>query len=237
VTTLLWVPFHVGEPVRGFAAAATGDVLDEPALEPIAERVADGVRVVVAGDCLAPLAVLAGLQRGRTDPAVVWLDAHGDFNTPSTSPSGYLPGMALAAVVGRTVPGQAEGLALRPVAEERTVLAGARDLDPEESRALAASDVHLAAVSELGPSSVPPGPLLVHVDLDVLDPAAVPAMRYPAPGGATLEDVTGALGRLLATGRVAACSFGATIDEDDPRAPDALAIAARLAEVAVRAGT
>jgi arginase len=56
----------------------------------LADRVSDGASLVYAGDCMAPLGALAGLRRRGVTPFVVWLDAHGDFNTPETTPSGYV---------------------------------------------------------------------------------------------------------------------------------------------------
>ncbi len=60
-----------------------------------------GVSMVAAADCHTSPGVLAGLQRAGHSPGIVWLDAHGDFNTAETSPSGYLGGMSLAIAVGR----------------------------------------------------------------------------------------------------------------------------------------
>jgi len=52
--------------------------------------------LVVSGDCTTSLGIIAGLQRAGRDPGIVWIDAHGDFDTEATSPSGYLGGLALA---------------------------------------------------------------------------------------------------------------------------------------------
>jgi arginase family enzyme len=68
----------------------------------VADSVNDGaVPVSIAGDCCAAIATLAGLQRGGVAPVIVWLDAHGDFNTPETTITGFLGGMPLAMITGR----------------------------------------------------------------------------------------------------------------------------------------
>jgi arginase len=176
---------------------------------------------VLAGDCVSALAVLAGLQRRGLDPAVVWFDAHGDFHTEATTTSGYLGGLPLAKVVGRgdlTLP---RALGMTPVAEHRAVLVDARDLDPPEAEALAASEVRQLVVGDLTPDVLPDGPIHVHVDLDVLDPGSLPGLRFPAPGGPPLEAVAAGVGVVAATGRLAGVSIAATwrpADTDPARA-------------------
>src|SRR6266516_6017523 len=105
--------------------------------------------LVLGGDCLTSLGTLAGLL----DPAVTgiaWFDAHGDFNTPEISLSGYLGGMPLACAVGRGLDDlRARSKMAAPVAERNVALIGARDLDPLEERALAASSVMLVRASAL----------------------------------------------------------------------------------------
>ncbi len=121
---------------------------------PIAEAVAGSVArrelpISIAGDCAASLPVMAGLQGAGLDPVLVWLDAHGDFNTAETSPSGFLGGMPLAMMVGRgdlALP-QASGQA--PVREEDVWLVGARDLDPLEAAALEGSRVNRVELGAL----------------------------------------------------------------------------------------
>jgi arginase len=76
--------------------------------------------------------IVTGLQRRYSDITVVWLDAHGDFNDPVISRSGYLAGMSLAMVTGRAPEVISGPLGLRPVPDERALLIGARDLDDAE---------------------------------------------------------------------------------------------------------
>lgn len=165
---------------------------------------------VLAGDCLSAVAVLAGMQRKGLDPAVVWFDAHGDFHTEETTISGYRGGLPLAKVVGLGDPTFTRALGMSPIAQDRAVLVDARDLDPPEVTALAASDVRHVAVEDLAPDVLPDGPLLLHVDLDVLDPENLRGLRFPAPGGPTLDAVATGVRTVATSGRVSGLSIAAT---------------------------
>ena len=158
---------------------------------------------MVSGDCLVAVAALAGAQRSGSDPALVWLDAHGDMHTRATSTSGYPGGLSLRLALGGDPELIAERIGLRPVAEQRVLLVGARDLDPPEVAFLAASRVRRTTVTGLSAADAPEGPLVVHVDLDVVDPAELPGLLFPAPGGPPASEVVAAVRRLRATGRVA----------------------------------
>ena len=185
--------------------------------------------MVYAGDCLAAIGVLAGLQRAGIDPSLIWFDAHGDFHTWETTRSGFLGGMPLAMIVGRGEQTIVDGVGLAPLDERRVVLVGARDLDPGEDEAVAASALTVVpSVTDLIRWDLPPGALHVHVDLDIVDPREMPAHNYPAPGGPTLRDMEAVLARLAATGRVAAVSFS-TWNPALPGADRAAAAGAALA--------
>jgi len=208
-------------------------------LAPLYRRVADAVAraagggtrpVVVSGDCTTSLGIVAGLQRAGLDPGIVWFDAHGDVQTPETTASGYLGGMPLRLLAGYRPELIAGPLGLRPVPERRIVLAGARDLDPPEAAYLAGAAIARAGVTDLDPAVLPSGPLYVHLDLDVIDPAALPGLRYPAPGGAAPGDVAAALSGLLATGQVAAVGVACTWR---PGHDDGARIASYLTDVLV----
>jgi arginase len=168
------------------------------------DRVADvvagagGPVLVMSGDCTTGLGVLAGLQRAGLDPGIVWLDAHADFHTEATTTSGYLGGLPLALAVGVGTPTLPDLLRLRPVPQERTLLVDARDTDPPEAVLLAGSRVARRSADDLG--ELPDGPLYLHVDLDVCDPADVPDLLFPVPGGPAPDTVRTALGQVAATG-------------------------------------
>ena len=167
-----------------------------------------GRPVVLTGDCAISLGIVAGLQRAGTDPGIVWFDAHGDVQTPETTASGYLAGMPLRLLTGYRPELVASRLGLRPISEHRIVLAGARDLDPPEVTYLAGAAIGRRDLADLG--DLPEGPLYVHVDMDVLDAAALPGLRYPVPGGPDATQLAGALRVLLATGQVAALGLACT---------------------------
>ena len=166
--------------------------------------------VSVAGDCCAAIPVLAGLQRAGLEPTVIWLDAHGDFNTHATTPSGFLGGMPLAMMVGRGDRYMCEAVGLKAHPESKVVLADGRDLDPEEADALAGSEVRLMGdLEDLLVNPLPEGPLYVHLDADIIDSETAPAHRYPAPGGPG-PDLLGAVAKKLAdSGQIVAVSLSA----------------------------
>src|SRR5215470_3383872 len=166
--------------------------------------------VVISGDCTTALGTVAGLQRAGADPGIVWFDAHGDVQTLETTTSGYLGGMVLRLLVGYRPELIAARLGLRAVPERQVTLVDARDLDPPEVSYLAGAQIRRCEVGELDAAGLPGGPLYVHLDLDVIDPAQLPGLRFPAPGGPSPAQVTGALSALLGTGRVAAIGVACT---------------------------
>jgi arginase len=146
----------------------------------------DNVPVLLAGDCSISLTTLGTALGHRPEARVLWLDAHGDFNTPDSSPSGYLGGMSLAGACRIWDPGIGA-----PVAPEHVVLAGVRDLDSEERRLLERSDVTVIGASVVETlvavkNALDGAPVYVHLDLDVIDPGIFPA-QFPAPGGLAPE--------------------------------------------------
>ena len=185
--------------------------------EVAAVRTEGNLPVVIAGDCTASIGVLAGLQRQSPDFTLVWYDAHGDFNTHETTPSGFIGGMPLAMLCGRgeqTIV-EAAGASIHP--ESDIILTDGRDLDPGETEAVAGSALtHLPNVADLSAQILPDKPLYVHFDCDVLRLSDLSAVSYPAEGGPTLDTVEASLAHLAATGRVAAVSVSMWNPEMDP---------------------
>ncbi|HEX8120968.1 MAG TPA: arginase family protein [Solirubrobacteraceae bacterium] len=145
--------------------------------------------ILTASDCSICMTTLPAVVRHRPDANVLWLDAHGDFNSPETTPSGFLGGMCLAAACG--VWDAALGVA--PVVDPgRVVMCGVRDLDAGERALLELKGVKVDRPSEVA-ERLAGRPVYVHLDLDVLDPSVL-AAQFPAPGG--LSD--GGLRTLLA---------------------------------------
>jgi len=232
-------------------AAEIADVVDRPGLEigttfalwrELARRVRCAhdrgeLPVVLSGNCGATIGAVAGASLGtgagaRDDLGIVWLDAHGDFNTPETSESGFLDGMALATLVGRcwrrvaaTVPGFA------PIAERRVLHVGARALDPEEETELESSAVAVVPASELrgrGVAAALAAPLdaltsgcrrvHLHVDLDVLDARSVGRANGFAPeGGLSLAELGEVVRMLGKRAPIASVTFSAYDPAHDHR--------------------
>ena len=185
--------------------------------------------VVLAGNCNCSLGILAGMDAARA--GIVWLDAHGDFNTPRTSLSGSLDGMALAAAVGHCHAELRESIGMRsPVAEENVLLAGWRDLDPAEGVRLEVSRVAARGAGELAgvPALVASlrkrvDAIYLHIDMDFLDAAESPGVNFRGPGGVPLaraEQLVAAIVRALPVAAIALANHNPEHD------PDALTAAA-----------
>ncbi|GGU67068.1 arginase family protein [Lentzea flava] len=187
--------------------------------EAVADAVTRAARtLVLSGDCPTARAVVAGLQRRHDDLAVLWLDAHGDFNTPAISTSGYLGGMALAMLTGRTPDLFDDTLGLRPVPETGVVLADARDLDPAEHDALAGSHVRRVPLDPVAITSaldrLGSVPVYLHLDIDVIDSAELSGARFPSGPGPSLVQVEESLAAASATADIAgACIACAWLPE------------------------
>jgi arginase len=117
--------------------------------------------------------------------------------------------------------------------EEWVILSDGRDLDPPEVDALASSRVHRVAVQHLDPSVLPIGPVIIHMDLDVIDPAQLRGLRFPASGGPALAALAKAVRAVAATNPVAALDIAATWRPD---AVDRTQTDAALQAVTVAAG-
>lgn len=210
----------INDPERvGGSAQDKAICVHRPLADQVAAAAANGKRPVsVAGDCCTAIAVLAGLQRSGINPVLIWLDAHGDFNTWKTSPSGFLGGMPLAMMAGRGEMTMPDAVGMVPLDETNIVLADGRDLDPLEAEAVKSSSMsHVTDYRDLLDMPLPEVPLYVHFDTDVIDCADAPAFNYPVPGGPNPELVNDVMRRLAATGRVAAASMSSwnpDLDDD-----------------------
>jgi arginase len=165
--------------------------LYRPLRDQVSQVISGGSRVVsIAGDCCSTLGVLAGLQQAGISPFLIWLDAHGDFNTWETTPSGFLGGMPLAMIVGKGEQTIVTGLGLENLPESSVILSDGRDLDQEEKLALQNSDiVQVKDVNQLLSMSLPLAPVYLHFDTDLIRPSEAPAMNYPAKGGPSVSEL------------------------------------------------
>jgi arginase family enzyme len=143
--------------------------------------------VTASSRCAVALATLPVVAAHRPDAVVVWFDAHADLNTPRTTTTGYLGGLAYSGPLGLWDSGLGAGLDA-----DHAILVGARDIDPPEQEILDAGAVTLVRV---GPAmvdelrvAVAGRPVYVHVDCDVLDPGIIPT-DYLVPNGMTLDDL------------------------------------------------
>jgi arginase len=171
------------------------------ACERIARRVAattgDGyVPIVLGGDHSIALGTLGGLAAAHGPGAVLWFDAHGDLNTPETSPSGNVHGMPLAAALG-VASGEFESdvWPLPAVDPERVSLIGVRSLDEAERELVRSRGVAVYTMSDFDRRGVEPivrealerasGAAFVHIslDMDVVDPDVAPGVGTPVRGG------------------------------------------------------
>src|SRR5438105_2001173 len=174
--------------------------------------------LVLSGNCGSAVGAVAGAGAGT---GIAWFDGHGDFNTPETTVSGFLDGMALAVATGRcfrpmagSVPG------FTPVAEQDAFLVGSRDVDPAEREALADSQVGWVKVGEIrergGRAALEPvlrrmsaRQIHLHVDLDVHDPALAPANQFAPPDGLTPAEVQDSVRAIAGARPICSASFAA----------------------------
>jgi len=159
--------------------------------------------LVLGGDHTVAIGTANGLAR-ESDPGVLWVDAHGDFNVPATTPSGNIHGMALAAVLGDG-PFAGEAWADAGVDPANVAMVGVRDLDPEERERLRDSDVTVFPVAEIDERGIAAvvreavdvatggDALHVSLDLDALDPTEAPGVGTPVRGGVTYREAHAAM--------------------------------------------
>jgi arginase/N-omega-hydroxy-L-arginine amidinohydrolase len=155
--------------------------------------------LIFVNRCAASIATIAAALRANPALHVLYLDAQADFNTPDTTPSGYLGGMVISALCGLWDTGLGAGLE-----PGRLVLAGCRDIDPGEHVLLAQHDVRVRDVRDpdVIVDRLRGHEVWIHVDLDVLEPGSIPT-EYRVPGGPDLAELRGLLGDVARASRVA----------------------------------
>jgi len=175
--------------------------------ERIARRVGDAVGegrlpIVLGGDHSIALGTLGGLAAAAGGPgAVLWIDAHGDLNTPQTTPSGNVHGMPLAAALGHGGAAfESEAWPLPALEPARTTLIGVRSLDDGERALLGELDVAVHTMSAVDRRGIEPlvadalqraaGAAFVHVslDMDALDPEVAPGVGTAVRGGLSYRE-------------------------------------------------
>jgi arginase len=207
----------VGEPGEPRAGRYDEDLRDARAtFEAAASAVAELPHpLLTATDCSICVATVPAVARRWPDAWLLWLDAHGDFNTPETTPSGFLGGMCLAGAVGLWDTGYGTG-----PGPERVVLVGGRDLDDAEVELMAR---HGVVRTDDPAAALERCEVFVHLDVDILDPSVMPGQLYPAPGGLEAAQLHDLLADVAARARI----VGAEITcFSTPELSDALAHAA-----------
>ena len=174
-------------------------------LKPRAELAAKtgGLILVLGGDCVQSVAILTGARRYYKHISLLWFDRHADLNTPASTPSGRLDGMALAAIQGR---GSAELVRFwgEPplIREPDTLLYGLQQVDPPEQEFLSRSPVrsmYAVDIQQKGATSAAQNALaqlhtdardfMLHLDLDVIAEEEFSATNVPGSGGLSFTDV------------------------------------------------
>jgi arginase len=190
---------------------------------------------VLGGDCSLLMGVIEGFRRSNVKVGMVYMDAHGDFNTPETTPSGIIGGMDVAIVTGRGPKRLVDMFGHSPLLpEENIVLYGVRDLDPLEAEALAESKAKVFTREKVRKEGAENSAaevlryllprcdcLYLHVDLDVIDASVFSAAGLPVADGLSKEEFQATVQGLVRSGRICGvmlAAFDAAKDADGTQA-------------------
>lgn len=181
--------------VTGYVAESIREIL-----------VAGGWPLVVGGDCSILVGIMTGASQVEDSCGLFFVDGHGDFHTPATSPTGEPADMELAVLTGRapSPTGTAAGVVLD---DEDVVVFGIRERDGIDAVSIRVFDFARLSEGDLvtavhdGAAALSDLPVWLHFDVDVIDAAVMPVI-YPAGAGLTFDQVETMLGVLLRTGRV-----------------------------------
>jgi arginase len=171
----------------------------------VADALDDGeTPLVLGGDHSIAIGSVGGASQDR-DVGVLWLDAHGDFNTPKTTPSGNVHGMPVAAFLGRGSFGEMRW-ATADIAEHNVAMVGLRNIDDQERTAIRDTEVDAYTMSDIDRRGIVPvvdealssaldgvDALHVSLDMDVLDPDEAPGVGTPVTGGVTYREAHAAM--------------------------------------------
>jgi arginase len=192
--------------------------------------------VILGAEDSIIMGIVEGLHEGLSDSiGLIYLDAHGDFNVPETTPSGLIGGMDVAILAGRGPERLTNMFGHKPqLSEEQIALFGARDLDPPELEMLRSSKVHLYTmekVKQLGAErairevverlSRSCRNIYVHIDIDVLDPSEIKALHMNVPDGLGMADCASALRFVRETGRLCGLAVMVFNAHKDPSGTEA----------------
>jgi arginase len=203
----------------------------------------DDFAIVLGGDHSISIGSVAAMAR-RRPTGVIWVDAHGDFNTPETSPSGNVHGMPVAALIGQGAPSLVNvGYAGAKLQPSQIVMIGVRDLDPEERARLAESHISVFTMTEIDEHGIAEvtrraldrlnfmDVLHVSLDMDALDPEDAPGVGTPVRGGISYREAHLLMEILAHSGKVRSLDIveiNPILDERNQTAETAVALAASL---------
>jgi len=171
----------------------------------------------LGGECTFIPGTVAGFStKFKGKPGILWIDAHGDFNTPQTTVSGFIGGMCLAFACGRGPKLTAAIERIRPLlSEENVVHLGSRSLDPLESKAMRSSRLRLYSASDVRKIGMPTVAreaaqylaaqsdwIICHLDVDSIDPSIISAVNFREDGGLTLGEVRTVVDELRSTDKL-----------------------------------
>jgi arginase len=201
---------NVHTPLRETTDVGSSDARFLTQIRETCERIAEQVRaavergltpLVLGGDHSVAIGSLGGLASLDGPGAVLWFDAHGDLNTPATTPSGNVHGMPLAAALGRAGAGfESNRWPLPALDPNRVALIGIRRLDPGERDVVKGAGIAVYTISDIDRRGVEPvlrealervsGAPFVHisVDLDFVDPDVAPGVGSPVRGGVSYRE-------------------------------------------------
>ena len=201
----------------------------------LAQRVSSAYKdgmfpLVLSGNCNSSLGTIAGVSSDQL--GIVWFDGHGDFNTPETSESGFLDGMALATAAGLCWKKMAASIPnFSPISARNILHVGGRDCSPEEkvlfkrcggtvvnAETIKRSGVSAALLPALDELRSRISRIYLHFDLDALDPERAPANEFAPPGGLTVSQIQEAIREVGERFTICACgiaSYDPQYDNND----------------------
>jgi arginase len=212
---------HITEKFEGFSGRPKPHNVEEivRASEELAQVVeeiakAGNIPLVLGGDHSIGMGTIAGLDRAGKRAGVIWIDAHGDINTPETSPSGNVHGMPFAVALG--LAGDPFPASLRGTTDgKHGVLIAIRDIDPGEKdnirragvTAITMADIDRSGMADTMKKAIAvagqaPGGIHVSLDMDALDPDEAPGVGTPVRGGLSYREAQLAMEMLAASGKL-----------------------------------
>jgi arginase len=172
----------------------------------------DEFAIFLGGDHSIALGTVAAALECIDQLGVLWVDAHGDFNTPDTSPSGNIHGMVVAALMGRGAESLFVGT--KRLQAEQVVMIATRDLDEPEKIALRQSGIKVLTMRDIDDKGMAAvvrealaalhrvGAIHVSFDMDAIDPSVAPGVGTPVPGGLSYREAHLLMEMLADDGRV-----------------------------------